>query len=147
MDFLHWKLTLTVWFWHILTNQNPFTDFLKKISSEYVDSWPQILLFGTHHLGNSTTELILQCSPHVFTKNEFWIVNKKQLFIQCWNMSASSKKTMIGTIVLHSFSVIFLLSFLGYEYGILKGTSEPVRYGNTVFGVSSLGQSYIYQVL
>lgn len=44
-------------------------------------------------------------------------------------MSASSKKTMIGTIVLHSLSVIFLLSFLGYEYGILKGTSEPVRQG------------------
>ena len=55
-------------------------------------------------------------------------------------MSASSKKTMIGTIVLHSLSVIFLLSFLGYEYGILKGTSEPIRYGNAVCGVSSLGQ-------
>ena len=47
-------------------------------------------------------------------------------------MSASSKKTMIGTIVLHSLSVIFLLSFLGYEYGILKGTSEPIRYAMAV---------------
>ena len=54
-------------------------------------------------------------------------------------MSASSKKTMIGTIVLHSLSVIFLLSFLGYEYGILKGTSEPARYGITVCGASNLG--------
>jgi hypothetical protein len=62
-------------------------------------------------------------------------------------MSVSSKKTIIGTIVLHSLSVLFLLSFLGYEYGVLKGTSEPVRYGNTVIGVSSLGmQNTIYFV-
>jgi hypothetical protein len=32
--------------------------FLKKISFEHVDSWPKIVLLRTH-LGNSTTELIL----------------------------------------------------------------------------------------
>ena len=30
-----------------------------KNSFEYVDSWPKLLLFRTHHLWNSTTELIL----------------------------------------------------------------------------------------
>ena len=32
---------------------------LKKFHFEYVESWPKMLLFRTHHLWNSTTELIL----------------------------------------------------------------------------------------
>ena len=32
----------------------------EKISFEHVDSWAKILLFRTHHLWNSTTELILR---------------------------------------------------------------------------------------
>ena len=50
VDFWHWKLTLKVQFWHFLMNHNSSTNFLKKISLEYVDSWPKILLFRTHHL-------------------------------------------------------------------------------------------------
>ena len=58
VDFWHQKLTLKVRFWHFLMNHNSLTDSLKKISFEYVDSWPKILLFRTHHLWNSTTEPI-----------------------------------------------------------------------------------------
>ena len=35
-------------------------DRFEKKSFEYVDSWPKFLLFKTHHLYNSTTELILR---------------------------------------------------------------------------------------
>ena len=38
--------------------------FVKKISFEYVDSWPKILHFRTQHLWNSTTELILIFKSH-----------------------------------------------------------------------------------
>ena len=58
VEFWHWKLTLKVWFWHFLTNHNSSTDS-HFFSFEYVDIWPKILLFRTHHLWNSTAELIL----------------------------------------------------------------------------------------
>ena len=58
VDFRHRKLTLKVQFWHFLMNHNSWTD-LKKRSFEFIDSWPKILLFRTHHLWNSTTKLIL----------------------------------------------------------------------------------------
>ena len=56
VDFWNQKLTLKLQFWHFLTNCRSSTEFF---SFEYVDSWPKILLFRTHHLWNSTTELIL----------------------------------------------------------------------------------------
>ena len=62
VDFWHQKLTLNVQFWHFLSNCNSSTE-LKKRSFEYVDSWPKVLLFRTHHLWNSTTELILPLQP------------------------------------------------------------------------------------
>ena len=39
------KLTLKVQFWHFLMNHNSSTDFLKKNSFEYVDSWQKNLAF------------------------------------------------------------------------------------------------------
>ena len=59
VDFWHRKWTLKVQFWHFLTNCNSLKDFLKENSLKYVDSWPKILLFRTHHLRKSMTELIL----------------------------------------------------------------------------------------
>ena len=59
VDFWHQKLTLKVRFWHFLTNCHSLTEFFNFFSFEYVDSWPKILLFRTHHLWNYTTELIL----------------------------------------------------------------------------------------
>ena len=52
------KFTLKIRFWHFLTNQHSLTE-LFLIFFLWVDSWPKILLFTTHHLLNSTTELIL----------------------------------------------------------------------------------------
>ena len=59
-----WFLTSKnkVWFWHFLTNCHSSTEFFNFFSFELVDSWPKILLFRTHHLWNSTTELILMKS-------------------------------------------------------------------------------------
>ena len=34
------------------------------VSFEYIDFWPKILLFRTHHLWNSTTELIIIAIPY-----------------------------------------------------------------------------------
>ena len=46
-------------FWYFSMNRNSLADFLKKKSLMHVDSWAKILLFRTHHLWNSTTDLIL----------------------------------------------------------------------------------------
>ena len=48
------------------------------VSFDYIDFWPKILLFKTHHLWNSTTELILivssQCS---------WLYNSfRRIFVE-----------------------------------------------------------------
>ena len=59
VDFWHRKLTLKVWFRHFLTNHNSLQNWFKTIFLEHVDSWAKILLFRTHHLWNSTTDLIL----------------------------------------------------------------------------------------
>ena len=48
-DFFFFLIQLKVQFCHFLMNRNSLTD-LKKKSFEYVDSWPKILLFRTHHL-------------------------------------------------------------------------------------------------
>ena len=40
-----------------------------------------------------------------------------------------NKKTVIWTIVSHVVSLILLLAFLTWEYGILQGKSEPARQG------------------
>ena len=60
VDFWRWKLTLKVQIWHHFMNRNSSMDFKK--SFEYVDSWPKILLFWTHNLQNSVTELTLLCT-------------------------------------------------------------------------------------
>ena len=56
VDFWPWKY---VPFLHFLSNCYSSTDLFKKFSFEYVDSLPKILLLMTHHLWNSTSELIL----------------------------------------------------------------------------------------
>ena len=58
---------MKVRFWHFLTNRHSSMTFW-FFSFEYVDSRPKILLFRTHHLWNSTTELILNHTP------KWWIL-------------------------------------------------------------------------
>ena len=43
-----------------------FIDRIFKKILEYVDSWPKVLLFRTHHLWNSTTKLILLGNAYAF---------------------------------------------------------------------------------
>ena len=46
-----------------MTNwRSPYSQ-ITMVSFEYIDFWPKILLFRTHHLWNSTTELILSYIP------------------------------------------------------------------------------------
>ena len=49
VDFWHRKLTLKVWLWHFLMNNNSLQDCFKKISFEHVDSWAKILHFKFHN--------------------------------------------------------------------------------------------------
>ena len=42
----------------------PRSIFVNFFPCSYVDSCPKIFLFRTHHLKNSTTELILMCYSH-----------------------------------------------------------------------------------
>ena len=89
--FWHWKLSLKVQFWPFLLNCNSSKDFFFN-SVEYVDSWPKSLLFRTHHLWNSTTELILTyicqghwCSTGIWTRSHNYLSIKfgksdKQVF-------------------------------------------------------------------
>ena len=58
------KLTLKVRIQHFLMKHNSLQDCFKTISFEHVDSWAKILHFRTHHLKNSTTELILIDTIH-----------------------------------------------------------------------------------
>ena len=57
--FLIQKLTLKVWFWHFLRT---IIHWCFSFYFEYVDFWPKILLFRTHHWRNSITELTLVCT-------------------------------------------------------------------------------------
>ena len=55
--FFHWKLTFKVQFWHFLMNHYSLYSQNTMLSFEYVEFWPKFLLFITHHLWNSRTEL------------------------------------------------------------------------------------------
>ena len=64
-------------FWQtVITRRN----FLNIFPWWHVDSWPKSLLFMTHHLGNSTTELILNWTAQWFQKCFFLDFRR----ISCW---------------------------------------------------------------
>ena len=57
--------------------------FFFNFSIEYVDSLPTILVFMTHYLWNSTTELILLCRPlgNFFSSRNEWRDKKSRLTV------------------------------------------------------------------
>merc|ERR1712008_320881 len=96
------KLTLKVRFWHFLTNWcSPYSQNA-MVSFGHVDSWAGGLHFGTGHLWNSATELILinmYISPLSssemckFTKrveqylyNQILLIMNLLLTMQCYQM-------------------------------------------------------------
>ena len=62
LDFWHWKLTLEIQFWHFLTKFNTSKESFKNNFLWVCRFLAKILLFRTHHLWNSTTELIFSSS-------------------------------------------------------------------------------------
>ena len=76
VDFWHRKLTLKVWFWHFLTNWcSPYSQNT-TVSFEHVDVSAKSLHFRTHHLLNSTTELILISTIQMVDLIKFFLQNK-----------------------------------------------------------------------
>ena len=109
--------TLKVQFWYFLTNCKSSTDFAKK-SFEYVNSWPKILLFRTHHLWNSTTKLItyvttlldcpmnliktLQRSLFAYPNPDAFSLTTRSIFELSWILGTYFRLSCHSTLTLHN---------------------------------------------
>ena len=73
------------WIWKYNFGTFWWTDrFLKNKSFEYIDSWPKILLFRTHHLSNSSTELMyIFISRTSVWSNEIYTCTYQNINLYC----------------------------------------------------------------
>ena len=92
--------------WPFLTNWHSSNQFFSSfflLLSTYVDFWPTFLLFKTHHLWNSTTELILmyyinsnlQKLTLLFDKGEIASLTQKNFFFPLCNKQVTLFKRKI----------------------------------------------------
>ena len=92
-----------------------FINRLKK-TFEYVDSWPKILLLRTHHLWNSTTELIL---IHVHEIKAFNARAHKWVF---WDSLFALIGSLLDYVFLLTESTDLLPNVLKWRYYMIRHT-------------------------
>ena len=99
---------MKVRFWHFLKNCHSLNTI---ISFEYVDFWPKIWFFGTHHWRNFITELTWIEVPRPFSchgKNQIASENRCMISLQPHHFMPEMKMKMIYNFYFY-FSLILLI--------------------------------------
>ena len=92
VNFWHQKLTMEVQFWHFLTNRHSSAEFFNIFPLSMLILCQKSCFFRTHHLRNSTTELILNLK--VWVSIEIFSA-PKPLTMQFWLWGMERKRARI----------------------------------------------------